>query len=118
MIGIKEFRLREFNFKLLYDILTVRKNLFKWGLLNDDLCLKCKETEDVVHAFISCNANKTYFEYFTCFFNLEIEIDIIFLLKMNSQTEIDLIITIAFWSSNKTIIFRNKYVGMIIGIRI
>ena len=42
-----------FNFKLLYDMLPVRENLFKWGLLDNDLCLKYKETEDVVHAFIS-----------------------------------------------------------------
>lgn len=53
-IGIKEFNLREFNFKLLYDMLPVRKNLLKWGLLYDDLCLKCKVTEDIFHAFISC----------------------------------------------------------------
>ena len=44
-------------------MLPVRRNLFKWGLSYDDLCLKCKETEDVLHAFISCKANETFFEY-------------------------------------------------------
>ena len=109
LIGIKDFRLREFNFKLLYNMLPVRNNLFKWGLAYDNLCLKCKKSEDVLHAFISCKANERFFKYLKDLvlraFNLRIEIDIVLLLKMNSQTEIDLIMTIAFWSIYKMIIF-------------
>ena len=64
-------------------------------------------------SFHSCKANETFFEYLKDLvlraFNLGIEIDIVLLLKMNSQTEIDLIMTIAFWLIYKMIIFRNKY---------
>ena len=67
----------------------------------------------MIHAFISCKANETFFEYLKDLvlraFNLKIEIDIVLLLKMNSQTEIDLIMTIAFSFIYKMIIFRNKY---------
>ena len=58
-------------------------------------------------------ANETFIEYIKDLvlhaFDLKIEIDIGLLLIMNSQTEIDLIMTIAFWFIYKMIIFRNKY---------
>ena len=73
----------------------------------------------MLHAFISFEANEIFFEYLKDLilraFNLKIEIDIALLLKMNSQTEIDLIMTISFWSIYKMIIFVIS-MGMIIEI--
>ena len=63
LVQIQECKLREFNFKLLYNVLPVRRNLHKWGLVNDNLCVNCQSEEDIRHAFISCELNKPFYEY-------------------------------------------------------
>ena len=55
---IRESKLREFNLKLLYNILPVRSNLFKWGISTDDVCPKCNIKKDMNHAFIECKLFK------------------------------------------------------------
>ena len=51
---IRENKLREFNLKLLYNLLPVKSNLFKWGISNENVCPKCHIKEDINHAFIKC----------------------------------------------------------------
>ena len=36
--SIKDIRLKNFNFKFLYNIVPVKSNLFKWKLSDDGLC--------------------------------------------------------------------------------
>ena len=43
----RESKLREFNLKLLYNLLPIRSNLFKWGISNDDVCSKFNIKEDI-----------------------------------------------------------------------
>lgn len=51
---ISDTRLINFNFKLMYNLIPVRKNLYKWNLADDANCTNCNIEEDVLHAFIDC----------------------------------------------------------------
>ena len=94
----REHRLREFNFKLLYNyssamsnifsinILPVRNNLYKWGLADDRYCPQCHVIEHVVHVFIECEQNKNFFDYIKHVVKYTFKI-----------MEIDVVTTIAFW---------------------
>ena len=83
---MSENRLREFNFKLL---LSVRKNLYKWGLADDAYCPHCHMTEDIVHAFMECELKKTFYEFLKhvvkLTFNIHFEIDTPYLIKTNTE---------------------------------
>ena len=63
LIQVRENKLREFNLKLLYNLLPVRRNLYKWNFTTDDLCPKCKVKEDIIHAFVDCELNKSFLKY-------------------------------------------------------
>ena len=110
---IKENKLREFNLKLLYNLLPVRSNLFKWGLISDDLCPSCKIKEDIVHAFIECKLNTNFLTYLKSVLQNVYaasirHINILHLLKIEFEKQYNLILTVAFWCIYKLILERNK----------
>ena len=61
--SIKDFRLKNFNFKFLYNIVPVKSNLFKWKLSDDDLCPECNIKEDILHAFLLCERVKAFWKW-------------------------------------------------------
>ena len=52
IVKVKENKLKEFNFKILYNLIPTKINLFLWKLRNDDICEVCKTVEDLQHTFI------------------------------------------------------------------
>ena len=47
LILIKENKLRQFNFKFLYNLLPIRQNLLKWRLANDANYSHCNVEEEM-----------------------------------------------------------------------
>ena len=45
----KEIKLKEFNFKLLHNILPCNKNLAKWRIKPNDRCDVCGQSQAVKH---------------------------------------------------------------------
>ena len=110
LVFVSGNRLREFNFKLLYNLLPERKNLYKWGLADDEYCPHCHMTEYIVHAFMEYDLNKPFYEFLKqvvkLTFNIHFEIDTPYLIKTNTDKELDIVMTIALFSIYKTIINR------------
>ena len=44
----------EFNYKLMHNLLSCRKNLFKWKKEPSEKCDICAETEDIRHLIFDC----------------------------------------------------------------
>ena len=61
--SIKDIRLKNINFKFLYNIVPVKSNLFKWKLSDDDLCPECNIKEDILHAFLLCERVKAVWKW-------------------------------------------------------
>ena len=108
----KENKLKEFNFKVMYNLLPVRKNLYKWNFITDGKCQHCDIEEDTLHAFIECDLNKQFFSYLTTIIKLTYDVDCeiskMHLLKTHKETELDMLLSIAFWCIYKYIVLRNK----------
>ena len=108
----REHRIREFNFILLFNILPVRNNLYKWILADDRYCPHCHVIKDIVHVFIECQHNKNFFDYIKHVvkynFNIDFVMDISRLFKINIDREIDVVTTIAFWCIYYILVIRNK----------
>ena len=49
-----EIKLKEFNFKMLYNIVSCNANLLKWGKRNDDKCDVCDERQTIPHLIYYC----------------------------------------------------------------
>ena len=110
--GIKENKLKQFNFKLLYNLLPVKIKLFIWQLSNTDTCEPCACREDLNHAFLTCKMNVSFFtklqHLIKHVYDKDLQIDSFLLLKIQKETNLDDILTIAFWSIYKMIILRNE----------
>merc|ERR1712002_147249 len=108
----KENKLKEFSFKIIYNLLPVRRNLYKWAIRENGRCQYCRVDEDNSHAFIECDLNKKFFSYLTTIVKLAYDIDLqiteIHLLKAHKETKLDLFLTIAFWCIYRYILLRNK----------
>ena len=57
---VKENKLNQFNLKLLYNLLPVKRKLFLWQLCNTDTCEACTCREDLHHAFLTCKLNTSF----------------------------------------------------------
>ena len=109
---IKDNKLKQFNFKLLYNLLPVKRKLFLWQLCNTDTCEACTCREDLYHALLTCKLNTYFFvklvDLIKHVYNVDLEIDSFSLLKIHEEKNIDDILTIAFWSIYKMIVLRNE----------
>lgn len=111
MVLVKENKLREFNFRVLYNLLPVKRNLCKWNMIDDAKCLICQEDEDIIHALVTCKLNRQFWSYIIWMtqkvFRKRIDINVDLLMKNNDYEDIDDFINIAFWSVYKLILIRN-----------
>ena len=57
---IKENQVKQFNFKLLHNVLPFKDNLFKWKITPDIVCKYCNEPESSFHILLKCR-QVTYF---------------------------------------------------------
>ena len=109
---IKDNKLKQFNFKLLYNLLPVKRKLFLWQLCNTDTCEACTCREDLYHALLTCKLNTSFFvklvDLIKHVYNVDLEIDSFSLLKIHEEKNIDDILTIAFWIIYKMIVLRNE----------
>jgi len=55
---IKETKIAEFNYKLLYNILPCPSNLKKWKKLDNDMCDVCEIQCDMYHLILTCTLAK------------------------------------------------------------
>ena len=55
LVNIKEIKLKEFNFKVLHNILPCNANLAKWGKIDHDTCDICNELQTIKHLLFDCN---------------------------------------------------------------
>ena len=62
LMDIKEIKLKEFNYKMLFDILPCNYNLKKWKLKESDRCDVCNEVQNVRHLLFECKYVKTLWE--------------------------------------------------------
>ena len=112
VVQIKENKLRQFNFKVIYNLIPVKRKLFLWKLSNSDTCERCNCKEDLYHALLDCKMNEIFFRNFTQMvkhvYNINVEINIFTLLKIEIEDKINDIITIAFWSIYKMLVTRNQ----------
>ena len=111
LVKVKENKLKEFNFKVLYNLLPVKRNLCKWKISDDSQCNVCHVDEDIIHALITCRMNRSFWKYiyWVCqkVFHISIDINVSLLLKINEKEDIDDFMNIAFWCIYKLIILRN-----------
>ena len=110
-IFTKENKLRQFNFKLIYNLLPVRKNLLKWNLINEGHCSHCRVEEDVIHAFFTCKLNSLFFTYIENIikqvYRVDMKINSTFLIKSDFE-DFDILVIVAFWTIYKLLLERNK----------
>ena len=110
-IFTKENKLRQFNFKLIYNLLPVRKNLLKWNLINEGHCSHCRVEEDVIHAFFTCKLNSLFFTYIENIikqvYRVDMKINSTFLIESDFE-DFDILVIIAFWTIYKLLLERNR----------
>ena len=109
---IRESKLREFNLKILYNLLPVRSNIFKWGISNNYVFPKCNIKEDMNHAFIECKLIEPFIKHLKEILRDIYKIKILtfsiqHLLKIDCESHCTLFFTIAFWTIYKLIVKRN-----------
>ena len=67
----KETKLKEFQFKLIHRIVVTKKELFKYGIKDDDKCLYCGERDSIEHTLINCLCTKTFMQKTIQWFNMK-----------------------------------------------
>ena len=51
---VDDFKLAEFNYKVLHQILACNDNFKKWTISDTNLCDVCKEQQDIPHLLFTC----------------------------------------------------------------
>ena len=111
IIKTKENKLKEFYYKILYNLLPTRRNLFLWKLRYDDVCETCQCVEDIQHAFFNCRLNHSFYQKISLMYkqrfdkNIDITEEILF--KEHVDNQLHDILTVALWSIHKLITLRN-----------
>lgn len=67
--GCKENKLREFHFKFIHRIIVTKRELFKFGIKNDEECLYCGQNDSIDHTFIECTFTRTFINIVIQWFN-------------------------------------------------
>ena len=65
----KENKLKEFHFKFLHRIIVTKRELFKFGIKDNDECLYCGQNDSIDHTFIECSFTKTFVRNVLQWFN-------------------------------------------------
>ena len=59
---MKDNKIRQFNFKLIYNILPFKDNLFKWKISSNVECKFCHNNESLMHNLLHCPKVKNIWE--------------------------------------------------------
>ena len=49
MCTIRDNRIKQFNFKLLHNVLPSKEKLYQWRILDTNKCIQCNEVETTFH---------------------------------------------------------------------
>ena len=63
--SVREFRLAQFNYKLLYKLHMSNKYLHRWKLVESSSCYKCNCLEDYYHLFYDCEYSSSFWKKFS-----------------------------------------------------
>ena len=72
LVNIKEIKLKEFCYKVIYDILSCNANLKKWKIIPDDKCDVCDQVQTVKHLLYDCSYVKVLWEILESILNCKI----------------------------------------------
>ena len=71
--SVRELRLPQFNYKLLYKLHMSNEYLHRWKLVKSSSCYKCNCLEDYYHLFYDCEYSSSFWNKFIkIFFKLDI----------------------------------------------
>ncbi len=116
-VCIKENKLAQFNFKLLYNILPNMRQLTIWKILHDENCILCNIPEDAEHLFVHCRRVKTFWLYVNQLIRRVFKLDVIcsweVILLGTDNENLNLVVTIAAFAVFKTWAVADKNVNLL-----
>ena len=66
----KENKLREFHFKFIHRVVVTKKELFRFNIKPDSICVYCGESDSIDHTFIECQFTKSFTQEVLQWFNV------------------------------------------------
>ena len=75
--NIKDFKIKEFNFKVIHGILSCECNLKIWKLQDYDVCIECGNQHTILHLLYECPTARSLWELVEQCFNFSISSDTI-----------------------------------------
>ena len=72
----RETKLKEFQYKLIHRIVVTKKELYRYGIKEDDECIYCGEKDSINHAFRDCHFVKIFIQRVINWFNIENKINL------------------------------------------
>jgi hypothetical protein len=73
----KEIKLKEFNFKVLHNILPCNYNLNKWKIKENKICDVCTEEQNIPHLLFHCRYVRPIWDKVDSVFNIEVNFEMI-----------------------------------------
>ena len=77
----RETKLKEFQYKLIHRIVVTKKDLYRYGIKEDDECVYCGEKDPIDHTFRDCHFVKIFIQQVINWLNIESKI------KLNPSSE-------------------------------
>ena len=71
----RETKLKEFQYKLIHRIVVTKKELYRYGIKEDDECIYCGEKDSINHTFRDCHFVKIFIQRVINWFNIENKIN-------------------------------------------
>ena len=72
----RETKLKEFQYKLIHRIVVTKKELYRYGIKEDDECIYCGEKDSINHTFRDCHFVKIFIQRVINWFNIENKINL------------------------------------------
>ena len=69
-------KLKEFQYKLIHRIVVTKKELYRYGIKEDDECIYCGEKDSINHTFRDCHFVKIFIQRVINWFNIENKINL------------------------------------------
>ena len=64
-----DIKLRDFSFRLLHKILITKKELLKFRVANDEMCIFCTYSDSIAHTFLDCIMTSSFYSEALMWFN-------------------------------------------------
>ena len=71
----RETKLKEFQYKLIHRIVVTKKELYRYGIKEDDECIYCGDKDSINHTFRDCHFVKNFIQQVINWFNIENKIN-------------------------------------------